>query len=541
MKATPSNNRMMDVDDLPPPPFEDPIGPWPISDCAATVSRLINGQSRISDIEVPTWREMESVEDEIPSPVLPTEEQDSPLAAAGAEQEVSPLLKEFVYLGKNCWLRRDGPTWATAAEELDTAVMAAVADSGYQNSDVCSGNRTVGGKPDPILMRASEQSTLSERGFVLQHMKRHLHVHEVWNAANWPHGVFTHHGRRILNRAAYKLVEPVGEIMPECWRVYSSGLLLDQRDRVLGLWRETLKRAHAGGLAKGWFQPAGLGLASDEGGVGKSRLIYYLAVSSGAECPASAGGYLAGDILGCSHLLQQPVVELSDVSVPDREVPQAQTRLLNLISSPVKEIRLMRTEVKLVPLSPLLCVSLNSDNPECMKIWRDLPVTVLEKWIIVVCGNGTRALREGGFDYSDLERTLPQMVGYLLSSDTPDEYLHEVVQGRRQRARFLVGHYFDPTLNLQRGPVGGQAAVWQELQQAVRQDRNPPRNGRYKVSQLRTLVIGLRGPSAAACRKMSDKAFGVTLAKLQAAIPDSLVKTPVGNPKRGGWNEYSIV
>jgi hypothetical protein len=309
---------------------------------------------------------------------------------------------------------------------------------------------------------------------------------------------------------------------------------------VLGLWREALKKAHGGGLAKGWFQPAGLGLASDEGGVGKSRLIYYLAVSFGAECPASAGGYLAGDTLGCSHLLQQPVVECSDVSVPDREVPQARTRLLNLISNPVKEIRVMRTETKLLPLSPLVCVSLNSDNRECMKIWLDLPVTVLEKWIIVVCGNGTRALREAGFDYDDLERTLPEMVGYLLSSETPEEYLYEVIESRRQRARFLVGHFFDPTLNLRGGPVGGQAALWQGIQQAVRQDRNPPRNGRYKVSRLRTLVIGLHGPSAATYRKMSDKGFGVAMAKLQAAIPDSLVKTPKGNPKRGGWNEYSL-
>jgi hypothetical protein len=236
------------------------------------------------------------------------------------------------------------------------------------------------------------------------------------------------------------------------------------------------------------------------------------------------------------------VVELSDVSVPDREVPQAQTRLLNLISNPVKEIRLMRTETRLVPLSPMICVSLNADNRECMKIWRDLPVTVLEKWIVVVCGNGTRALRDSGFDYADLERTLPQMVGYLLNSDTPDELLHEVVEGRRQRARFLVGHYFDPNLQLQCGPQGNQAALWKNLQNAVKNHSNPPKSGRYKVAQLRRLLIATNASNGdRTYRAMSVKKFAVELRKLQAAVPTLLKKTPVGNPAKGGWNEYSIV
>jgi len=56
-----------------------------------------------------------------------------------------------------------------------------------------------------------------------------------------------------------------------------------QKERALGLWRETLKRAHEGGLAKGWFQPAGLALVSAVGGVGKGRWFTLMAQSFGAE------------------------------------------------------------------------------------------------------------------------------------------------------------------------------------------------------------------------------------------------------------------
>jgi len=118
---------------------------------------------------------------------------------------------------------------------------------------------------------------------------------------------------------------------------------------------------------------------------------------------------------------------------------------------------------------------LNTDNPACIKIFVGLPQTVKEKWIVIVCGNGTRALRGAGFDYADLERTLSEMVGFLLNTETPDEYLHEIVDGKHQRARFLVGHYLNPGLDLEWGPLGDLAPFWEDLQAVVKADVPLPR------------------------------------------------------------------
>ena len=472
------------------------------------------------------------------------------------------LLEEFAYLGDNHWLRRDGPTWATAARELDGAVTAAIADCGYLEVQPSPTNWMLVWEADPILQHATVRSTLTERGFVLQYMKEHLHVHAIWQAAHWKMGVFSRNGLRILNRAYFPLIQPVGKGMPRCWDVYTTGLFTcmaapqgpwdetapvpvavsDQRERALGLWRETLRHAHAGGLNRGYFQPAGLVLVSEHGGAGKGLYFRLNALSLGDTEAAAAGGYLAGDRLGCSHLLQRPVVELSDASVADRDVSQAQTLLLNLVSNPTKAVRMMRTEEWQIPLSPMLCVSLNSDNPACTRVFRGLPMSVKEKWIAIRCGSGTAALRDAGFDYADLERTLPEMVGYLLNSATPDEYLHEEIDGRRQPARFLVGHYFDPVLDLEWGPLGDLAPVWEDIQAVVAADFNPPKSGRYKVSQLRTLLLTIRDLNGdPTYRDMTVKAFSVVLQKIQTAIPSVLQRTAVGNPKNGGWYEYWIV
>ncbi len=454
-------------------------------------------------------------------------------SAEAAECQL-PLLDRFVYLGENRWIRRSGPTWAKACREHDGAVIAAIGNAGY------SSTRTIEPhwQQDSILCCAPPTTSLSERGVVLDHMKEKLFVSEIWCAANWPHGVFVHKsGKRILNRGHFPLVEPKGTILPECWRHYGSGLLGDQRERVWGLWREVLKRAHAGGLIRGWYQPLGLALCSSLGGVGKSQAFRFIALSLGSECPAAAGGYLAGDRLGCSHFLQEPVVELSDAAVSERDVGEAQTLLLNLVSNPNKEVRNMRSEARMVPLSPFLCVSLNTDNLECTRVFRGLPITVKEKWLVVNCGNGTKALRAAGFDYKDLERTLAEMVGYLLATDTPEEFLFETADGRRQSARFLVAPYFDPELDLAWGSMGNLAPIWKDIEAAIRGVAVPPKSGRYKVSKLLGLLQKSGKPDYG---DYSVKAFAVILEKLHQAIPLVLKRKSVGNPKKGGWYEYFI-
>ena len=286
-----------------------------------------------------------------------------------------------------------------------------------------------------------------------------------------------------------------------------------------------------------WYQPLGLALCSSLGGVGKSQAFRFIALSLGSECPAAAGGYLAGDRLGCSHFLQQPVVELSDASVPEREVGEAQTLLLNLVSNPSKEVRTMRTETRMIPLSPFLCVSLNTDNPECTRIFRRLPDTVKPKWLVANCGNGTKALRAAGFDYGDLERTLPEMVGYLLATDTPEEFLFETVDGRRQPARFLVAPYFDPDLDLAWGSMGNLAPMWKDIDAAIRGVTVPPKSGRYKVGKLLGLLQKSGKPGYG---KFSMRSFAVVLDKIHHAIPTALKRKSIGNPKKGGWYEYFI-
>jgi len=129
------------------------------------------------------------------------------------------LLDRFAYLGNNQWLRRDGPTWATAARELDGAVIAAIADCGYMELPPSPENWMLVWEADSILSHATPRTTLTERGFVLQYMKDTLHVHEVWSAAHWPKGVFPDSGRRILNRANFPLVQPIGKTMPRCWEI----------------------------------------------------------------------------------------------------------------------------------------------------------------------------------------------------------------------------------------------------------------------------------------------------------------------------------
>jgi hypothetical protein len=454
-------------------------------------------------------------------------------SAEAAECQL-PLLDRFVYLGENRWVRRSGSTWAKACREHDGAVIAAIGNAGY------SSTRTIEPhwQQDSILRCAPPTTSLSERGVVLDYMKENLFVSEIWCAANWPHGVFVHKsGRRILNRGWFPLVEPKGTILPECWRHYGTGLLGDQRERVWGLWREVLKRAHAGGLIKGWYQPLGLALCSSLGGVGKSQAFRFMALSLGSECPAAAGGYLAGDRLGCSHFLQEPVVELSDAAVSERDVGEAQTLLLNLVSNPNKEVRNMRSEARMVPLSPFLCVSLNTDNLECTRVFRGLPITVKEKWLVVNCGNGTKALRAAGFDYKDLERTLAEMVGYLLATDTPEEFLFETADGRRQSARFLVAPYFDPELDLAWGSMGNLAPVWKDIDAVIRGVSVPPKSGRYKVSRLLGLLQKSGRPDYG---DYSVKAFAHILEKLHHAIPMVLKRKGVGNPKNGGWYEYFI-
>ena len=520
-----------DVDDLVANPlFIDPIGDWPNQE------HKIHNPAEQYDIfprVPPGCFRMEMWEEElvVDAETLETvAEPESNHEEAMAER--TPLLDRFVYLGENRWYRRSGPTWAKACREHDGAVLAAIGNAGY------SATRTMAAdwQEDSILRCAPSITSLSERGVVLDYMKEHLLVNEIWCAANWPHGVFVHKsGKRILNRGHFSLVEPKGSILPECWRHYGDGLLGDQRERVWGLWRETLKRAHAGGLIQGWYQPLGLALCSSLGGVGKSQAFRFIALSLGSECPAAAGGYLAGDRIGCSHYLQEPVVELSDASVSERDVGEAQTLLLNLVSNPNKEVRNMRSESRMIPLSPLLCVSLNTDNPECIRIFRRLPVTVIEKWLIALCGNGTKALRAAGFDYGDLERTLPQMVGYLLATDTPEEFLFETVEGRRQPARFLVAPYFDPELDLAWGSMGNLAPVWKDIAAALRAVTVPPKNGRFKVSKLLGLLRQGGNPTYG---NLSVKAFAVMLDKIHLAIPTILKRKSISNPKKGGWYEY---
>lgn len=201
----------------------------------------------------------------------------------------------------------------------------------------------------------------------------------------------------------------------------------------------------------------------------------------------------------------------------------------------------MRTETRLLPLSPMVCVSLNSDNGECTKIFSGLSETVKEKWIVVACGSGTRALRDAHLDYSDLERTLPMMIGYLLNSATPDQFLHEIVDGRRQRARFLVGHYFDPVLDLEWGPLGDIAPIWEDIQAVVRANGTPPKDGWHTVSLLRTLLLTLRDSTCdPTYREMTVKGVGIVLAKIHGAIPTICQRKAIGDPKNGGRYVYRI-
>lgn len=467
----------------------------------------------------------------------PKEEKKSK-AAATAEKRLKadikpngvPLLEEYAYLGKNTWLHRINSNWVGAIVEYDSAVVSSVKKAGYGTLEW-----QASWEDDPILKTCPARTTQTELEAVLDYMRTACAINGRMQAANYPHGLMEIDGERILNQGTYMPMSHPACRMPDCWFVYTQGLFLGQRDRVLALVREWLKAIQGGdALARGWFQPLVLALVSPSGGKGKGRFIHFCARMAGAAISEPLGKYIEGDDIGASVKLQAPVVDMSDSHIGANKAAK-QLKFMKLVTEEVKDIRRMHIESVSIPLSPLVMASLNNET-EAAQLFQGMSSVLKEKCMVVRCTDGTRALSNAGYTYDDLERTLPQFVGWLLSTRTAPKYKMELIDGDLRPARFLVGHYFDEQLALEWGPLGHLAPVLDDLLEVVEPDKW------YKVGEIvqRLATLHLEGAFSRSMYNYTPQTMSTDLEKIWKACPDVVRRCDIGAGKSAGGKERHV-